>query len=165
MRDGAWDTGFIPHAPCLIPHAHPDMIQRPQTVYLFLGAGFLALFAALTFEWLPGLASMSTAYAPITAAAAVLAAVVALVAVFLYKDRKRQRTVIGAAQVLALLALVPLLAGLFLSTPDAPAVAPDAGYGPYLLALVPLVAFILLRMARRGVDRDIATIRSMDRLR
>lgn len=141
------------------------MIQRPQSLYLVLGAGLLAVFAALTFEWVPGLASMSAAYAPLTAAAAVLAAIVALVAVFLYKDRKRQRRVIGVAQVLALLALVPLLAGLFLSTPDAPAVEPAAGYGPYLIALVPLVAFVLLRMARRGVDRDIATIRSMDRLR
>ena len=141
------------------------MIQRPQTLFLILGAGFLAVFAALTFEWLPGLATMSAVYAPLTATAAVLAAVVALAAVFLYKARKRQRAVVGVAQALALLSLVPLLAGLFLSTPDAPAVAPEAGYGPYLIALVPLVAFILLRMARRGVDRDIATIRSMDRLR
>ncbi len=141
------------------------MIQRPQTVFLFLGAALLVTFAALTFTWLPGVAADMGVYAPISMGAAAVAAIVALVAVFLYKDRKRQRSVIGIAQVLALVALVPFLAGLFLGTPAAPGAVDGVPTEAYLVAVMPLVAFVLLRMARRGVDRDIATIRSMDRLR
>ncbi len=140
------------------------MLQRPQTIYLLLGAALLAVFVALGHVWSPG---VSGVYPWLGAAAyglAVLAAVVALGAVFVYKDRARQRTVIGAAQVLDLLLVLPLLVGLYSTTSDATAAGGEA-YESYLVALVPLVAYVLLRMARRGVDRDIATVRSMDRLR
>lgn len=159
-----------PHPASPIPLPTPHMIQRPQTVFLLLGAALLVAFAALTFTWLPGVARGLGLYAPLSMGAAALAAAVALVAVFLYKDRARQRTVIGAAQALALVALVPFLAGLFIGSAE-PATAADGmlvmgpPVGAYLVAVMPLVAFVLLRMARRGVDRDIATIRSMDRLR
>lgn len=146
------------------------MIQRIQTVYLLLGGAMLAIFAALGGIWSPGLAAVASWLPAVTYALAVLAALVALGAVFLYKDRKRQRTVIGYAQWLSLLVLIPLLVGLFASTttPDVDAsgaVEPIGLYGRYLVALAPLVAYVLLRMARRGVDRDIAKVRSMDRIR
>lgn len=146
------------------------MIQRIQTVYLLLGAAMLAVFAALGGIWAPGLDRVAMWLPAVTYALAVLAALVALGSVFLYKDRKRQRAVIGYALWLALLTLVPLLVGLFASTPQpdlgaSGAVEPLGLYGRYLVALAPLVAFVLLRMARRGVDRDISTIRSMDRIR
>ncbi len=140
------------------------MIQRPQTVFLLLGAALLVLFAALTFTWLPGVATLGDGYSTATLVVAVLAAVVALGAVFLYKDRARQRTVIGVGQGLALAAAVPVLVGLYAAQPVG-AAPTEAAAVPYLAALMPLAAFVLLRMARRGVDRDIATIRSMDRLR
>ena len=141
------------------------MIQRSQTVFLLLGAALLVAFAALALAWMPGVAAVSDAYTTATTVVAALAAVVALGAVFLYKDRVRQRTVIGVAQGLALAAVVPLLVGLFLDTPEPAAAVSEATAAPYLVALLPLAAYVLLRMARRGVDRDIATIRSMDRLR
>ena len=146
------------------------MIQRIQTVYLLLGGALLAVFAALGGVWAPGLARVAAWLTPVTYALAVLGALVALGAVFLYKDRTRQRTVVGYAMWLSLLVLVPLLVGLFASTPQpdvdaSGAVEPIGLYGRYLVALAPLVAFVLLRMARRGVDRDIATVRSMDRIR
>ena len=86
----------------------------------------------------------------------------------LYKNRSGQRRAIGIAQWICLASLVPLLVGLFGSSQtvgDAIPADPLGLYGRYLVALAPLVAFVFLRMARRGVDRDIATIRSMDRLR
>ena len=142
------------------------MIQRPQTVFLLLGAALLVLFAALTYTWLPGVATLGAGYSTATLIVATLAAVVALGAVFLYKDRARQRTVIGVGQGLALAAAVPILVGLFAAQPEGVAGAPSEAMAvPYLVALVPLTAFVLLRMARRGVDRDIATVRSRDRLR
>jgi hypothetical protein len=140
------------------------MIQRPQTVFLFIGAALLVAFAALTYTWLPGVATLGSPYSGLTVAFAVAAAVVALVAIFLYKDRKRQRTVIGWAQGLALTTVIPILAGLLVGQPEVGAVTEETA-APYLAALIPFAAYVMLRMARRGVDRDIATIRSMDRLR
>ncbi|HEX9952426.1 MAG TPA: DUF4293 family protein [Rubricoccaceae bacterium] len=141
------------------------MIQRPQTVFLLLGAALLVAFAALALAWLPGVATVTGVYETATTVVAALAAVVALGAVFLYKDRPRQRRVIGIAQVLALVSVVPLLVGLFQAAPGAEDALMEETAGPYLVALLPIVAYVLLRMARRGVDRDIATVRSMDRLR
>ena len=51
--------------------------------------------------------------------------------------------------------------------------APDAGaafdfaapVGYYLVALQPIVAYVLLRMARQRVTADIEVVRSMDRIR
>lgn len=150
------------------------MLQRSQTVYLLLAAGLLVTLVALGDVWTPAVGADLAWLGSATYALAVVAAVVALGAVFLYKDRKRQRTVIGYAQWLDLAVLVPLLVGLFAAAPDSSAAAADSAagsadaiglYGRYLVALIPLVAYVLLRMARSGVDRDIATVRSMDRLR
>jgi hypothetical protein len=46
----------------------------------------------------------------------------------------------------------------------------DVALGPastsvYLTLLMPIVAYVFLRLARRGVEKDIALVRSMDRLR
>ena len=153
-------TARLPRAP---------MLQRSQTVFLLSGAMFLVAFVALGSAWSPGVAAVATWMPGVAYALGVAAAVVALGAVFLYKDRPRQRRVIGVVQILSLLTLVPLLVGLFGSTPPDAATAgePSAGTdaGRYLVGLMPLIAYILLRMARRGVDRDIAVVRSMDRIR
>lgn len=146
------------------------MLQRPQTVYLLLGGALLVVFVGLGHVWGPGVTGTYPWLGPVTYTLAVAAAVVALGAVFLYKDRARQRAAIGAAQWLDLALLIPVLVGLYTTTPtvagDAASGAGAGGpYGSYLVALVPLVAYVLLRMARRGVDRDIATVRSMDRIR
>ena len=144
------------------------MLQRSQTVYLLLAAGLLVLLFALGHVWTPSVESVSPTLGKLIYGLTAAAATVALGAVFLYKDRKRQRTVIGYAQWIALAVLVPLLVGLFAASPDSSASgsADVVGlYGRYLVALIPLVAYGLLRMARGGVDRDIATVRSMDRLR
>lgn len=140
------------------------MIQRPQSIYLLLGAALLAAFVALGHVWSPGVSGMYPWLGTVTYVLAVLTAAVALGAIFLYKDRARQRRVIGAAQALDLLLVLPLLVGLYSTTSDA-TVAEGTAYESYLVALVPLVAYVLLRMARSGVDRDISTVRSMDRLR
>jgi hypothetical protein len=147
------------------------MLQRPQSVYLLAGAALLAVFVGLGYVWEPSVTAAYPWLGPAAYALAVATAVAALVAVFQYKDRPRQRTTIGVAQLLDLALLLPLLVGLFSTTPPGPDVpAPGSEdafglYGRYLVALVPIVAYALLRMARRGVDRDIATVRSMDRIR
>ena len=137
------------------------MIQRPQTLYLLIGAFLLVLFFALSGAWVDGVAVAAPWLGTVAYALAALSAVVALVAVFLYKTRERQRTVIGVAMWMVLVLVLVVAVGLFLAqqTPIAGAEA------RYLAALLPLGAYVSLRMARRGVQKDVDLVRSMDRLR
>lgn len=140
------------------------MIQRIQSLYLLFGAALVVLFLLFGAAWQDTLGAV---YAWLTPAALVLgglAALAALVAVFFYKDRALQRKITLAAQwlVLALvLALVGALAAVSLN--DEAALVADASL--YLSLLAPLVAYVMLRLARRGIEKDIALVRSMDRLR
>lgn len=138
------------------------MIQRLQTLYLTIGALLLALFVAVGGTWseaigdaLPWLGTLGYVLAGVTA-------LVALVAVALYKDRERQRQVIAAAQWLDLALVAVVLVGLYLAFDSS---LPTAPVGYYFVAMLPIVAYVLLRMARQRVVRDIETVRSMDRIR
>lgn len=138
------------------------MIQRIQTLYLALAALLLALFVGLAGGWVGAIAADSAWLGWLGYGLAVVTAVVALVAVGLYKNRALQRRVIYAAQWLDLALVVVVLAGLFVVTdPD----APTAPVGLYLVALQPIVAYIFLRLARQRVTADIEVVKSMDRLR
>ena len=138
------------------------MIQRIQTFYLVAGALLLALFVALADGWAsaiaPDLAWLRTAGYVL----AVVTAAVALGAVALFKNRELQRRVILWAQWLDLVLVVVVLVGLYLRSDSS---GPTAPVGLYLVALQPLVAYVLLRMARQRVTRDIEVVRSMDRIR
>lgn len=138
------------------------MIQRIQTLYLAAGALLLALFVALGDGWASQIAEEQAWLGMTGYGLAVLTAVVALVAVALYKNRNLQRQVILAAQWLDLILVVVVLAGLYLSTESS---APTAPVGLYLVALQPVAAYVLLRLARQRVVADIEVVRSMDRLR
>lgn len=138
------------------------MIQRIQTFYLVAGALLLALFVALADGWASAIADDVAWLGTAGYALAVVTAVVALVAVGLYKNRELQRRVILWAQWLDLLLVVVVLVGLYVTGDSS---APMAPVGLYLVALQPLVAYVLLRMARQRVIRDIEMVRSMDRIR
>ena len=138
------------------------MIQRIQTFYLVAGALLLALFVALADGWASAIAEDVAWLGTAGYALAVVTAVVALVAVGLYKNRELQRRVILWAQWLDLLLVVVVLVGLYVTGDSS---APTAPVGLYLVALQPLVAYVLLRMARQRVIRDIEMVRSMDRIR
>lgn len=144
------------------------MWQRPQTIYL-LSAGLLLVLVVLLGDLLAGSARTSAPWlGAVTYGLAAATAAGALIAVALFKDRARQRRVIGVVQWMDLGLVGAVLAGLALD-PGVPVEAGEAattsGAGRYLVALAPLVAYAFLRMARRGVDRDVAAVRSMDRLR
>ena len=146
-------------------HFSRSMIQRIQSVYLVLGA--LALLALLLIDaiWNGAAAQSQSWFAPAVLILGGLAALVALVAVFLYKDRERQHKVIILAQGLTVLHLIALYLGLFLA--DALYVRTSSGIDvAMLIALVlPLAAYIFFLLARRGVKKDIELVKSMDRLR
>ena len=138
------------------------MIQRIQTLYLVLAALLLALFVGLAGGWAETIADDSAWLGWLGYGLAVVTAFVALAAVGLFKDRPLQRRVIYAAQWLDLALVVVVLAGLFVVTDPEAATVP---VGLYLVALQPVVAYVLLRMARQRVTADIEVVKSMDRLR
>ena len=138
------------------------MIQRIQSLYLVAAALLLALFAALGDTWATAIAEDYPWLGTVGMVLAVVTAITALVSVALYKDRPQQRKVILAAQWLDLALVVVVLVGLYLAFGSDTFTAP-VGY--YLVALQPIAAYVLLRMARQRVTADIEVVRSMDRLR
>lgn len=138
------------------------MIQRIQTLYLVAGALLLALFVALGDTWAAQIAGELRWLGALGYALAGVTALVALVSVALYKDRPLQRRVIYAAQWLDLALVVVVLVGFYLAF-DSDAFQAPVGY--YLVALQPVAAYLLLRMARQRVTADIEVVRSMDRIR
>ena len=138
------------------------MIQRIQTLYLVAGALLLALFVALGDTWAEAIAGELRWLGALGYALAGVTALVALVSVALYKNRQLQRRVIYAAQWLDLVLIVVVLVGFYLAFDSDDFVAPVSYY---LVALQPIVAYLLLRMARQRVTADIEVVRSMDRIR
>lgn len=138
------------------------MIQRIQTLYLVAGALLLALFVALGDTWAAAIVEEQRWLGTLGYALAGVTALVALVSVALFRNRALQRRVIYAAQWLDLALIVVVLVGFYI-TFDSGAFEAPAGY--YLIALQPIAAYILLRMARQKVTADIEVVRSMDRIR
>lgn len=140
------------------------MIQRIQSLYLLFGAALVVLFLVLGEAWQTTLAPAYPWLTPTALVVGGLAALASLVAVFFYKDRGTQRKIILAAQWLNL-ALVVVLLGSLLALGLGDETGVVVGPSVYLVLLLPLVAYVMLRLARRGVEKDIALVRSMDRLR
>lgn len=141
------------------------MIQRIQSVYLLAGALLLVLFAALGEAWLSVVGTAFPWLTPLAYGLTGLSALTALISVFLYKQRDLQAKVILGAQWLTL-ALVFVLAVTFamLSFRTGEELS-AAGITGLMVLLLPVVAYVCLSLARRGVKKDIALVRSMDRLR
>ena len=140
------------------------MIQRIQTVYLVLGA--VALGALLFFDLIwRGAATGQGWFTPAVVVFDGLAVAVALGAVFLYKNRPRQRQVILFAQILTVLLLLVFCGGLYLADALYIRTAQGLDVGTLTALLLPIVAYVLFLLARRGVEKDIKLIESMDRLR
>lgn len=137
------------------------MIQRIQTLYLVAGALLLAFFVGIQSRWNGLFAGDFAVLGTVVTVLAVVAALLALVAVGLYKNRALQRRVVTWAQWADLLVVAGFLAGVLIVVQS----AGEVPSGAVLAAIAPVVAYVLLRMARAGVDRDIATVRSMDRIR
>ena len=138
------------------------MLQRLQTIYLALGALLLALFVGVGDTWASAIGDEVGWLGTLAYVLAGVTALVALVAVALYKNRALQARVILAAQWLDLALVLSVLVGLYLAFDSD---APTAPVGYYLVAMLPVVAYVLLRMARQRVARDIERVRSMDRIR
>jgi hypothetical protein len=141
------------------------MIQRIQSVYLFLAS--LAFGSEYLFReiWTGPAATEVSWFLPVTMALFAVAAAGSFVVIFMYANRDRQRRFIFYLQLFALLTIVVLLYGLFTSG-DFPGISAQPVDVLDILAVVmPFVAYGLLYAARKGVEKDIRLIESMDRLR
>lgn len=139
------------------------MIQRIQTVYLVLGAVLLGA-APFAGQLTTQPAAAAAWFAPSVGGAVALACVAALVSIFLYSNRSRQRLVVIGAQVLTVVAVGAGFAGRKLVEPAQVDAIGLSSEGWMILAL-PAAAYVLLWLARRAIDRDTALVRSMDRIR
>ena len=141
------------------------MIQRIQTVYLALGAVALVGLLFTGVLWDGAAASAQGWFTPVVVALAGVSAAIAVGAIFLFKDRPKQRKVVILAQLVTVVLMVSLFGGLYLA--DALYIRTTQGVDVTMLItlLLPLVAYLLFLLARRAVAKDIELVRSVDRLR
>jgi hypothetical protein len=142
------------------------MIQRIQTVYLFLGALALAALGLFDAPWSSAAAATYAWFVPSLIGLVVLAAGTAIWAIFLYENRKTQRSVVVGVQVCTVVLAALLYGGLYLTSELTFRGAQGAvDWGNAAMLAMPIVAYLLFYLARRGIDHDIELVKSMDRLR
>lgn len=141
------------------------MIQRIQSVYLLLAS--LAFGSQYLFRdiWTGPAATDVSWFLPVTMALFAAAAAGSFVVIFMYANRARQRRFILGLQAFAVVTIIVLLYGLW-SAGDLPGIsAQPVGVFDVIALLMPFVAYAMLYMARRNVEKDIELVESMDRLR
>jgi len=141
------------------------MIQRIQTVYLIAGALVIACIYLLDEIWLGPSAVGQSWFTAVTLGIFGICVVGALLAVFLYKDRKRQRSVVVLLQIFTLLGLGTLFTGEYLGGTLPFIGAQSEGNEEAIGIGLAVLGYGLFYLARRSIDKDIELIRSVDRLR
>lgn len=141
------------------------MIQRPQTLFLVLGALALGALGLFDVPWSGAAARQSAWFVPSLLGLVVVTAVLAIGAIFLYEDqarRKTQRTVVVGVQILTLLLAGVLYVGLYRAGTLAFTGPAGILWGRSTVLLLPIVAYVLFRLARRGIDKDIERVERME---
>jgi hypothetical protein len=141
------------------------MIQRIQTVYLFLGALALAALGAFDMPWNSQAATTYAWFSPSLIGLMVATAGGALGAIFLYDNRTTQRTVVVTVQVGTLLLAGVLYGGLYMTAELTFGTGQGVEWGRTVALALPILAYALFFLARWGIDHDIELVESMDRLR
>ena len=153
------------------------MIQRIQSVYLFvtavltvclfvlpyvaIGNAFL-MFNVTVFRLSPEVPGMqATTMLPLTAIT-LCAAVLCLIAIFMYGNRTRQMKVVKLNIVLQAVLLIGMVAYLFgiKNTMGA-----SVTFSPKFAFAFPVISIVLLFLAYRGIKADDDLVKSADRLR
>lgn len=141
------------------------MIQRIQTVYLFLGA--LAVVALGFFEspWSSTAAAQFSWFLPSLIALMVVTAGGGIGAIFLYQQRETQRKVVVGVQLLTVCLAGVLYGGLYGTEELVVRGTRGIDWSKSIMLVLPLVAYVFFLLARRGIEHDIALVESMDRIR
>ena len=141
------------------------MIQRVQTVYLFLGALALAALGLFELPWESAAAATHVWFVPSLIGLTGLTVGTALWAIFLYNNRQGQRSVVVGVQIGTVLVAGVLYGGLYLTSELTFGGTGSVDWGRISALSIPILAYLLFYLARRGIDRDIELVKSMDRLR
>lgn len=140
------------------------MIQRIQSLYLLLAA--LCFFVLLMLDLPYGSPAAADAwFTPFVMIGAVLLGLASLGSILLYKNREQQLRVINGVQLAAVAFLIVFFGGLYFAG-DLHFQRGGATDAEKVVSLfLPILGYVMLFLARRGVAADIALVRSMDRLR
>ncbi len=141
------------------------MIQRIQTVYLLLGILVLGAIGFFDVPWSGRAASQFSWFVPSLIGLLVVTVGTALGAIFLYNRRKTQRRVVIGVQILTLLLAGVLYVGLYLARTLTFTGPNGILWSRTITLLLPIFAYGLFLLARRGIESDIELVKSMDRIR
>ena len=141
------------------------MIQRIQTVYLFLGALALGGIAFFDVPWNDPATRQFAWFVPTLIGLMAVTIVTALGSIFLYDRRKTQRTVVYGVQLLSIAFAGVLYGGLYAAGTLTFTGPTGVLWGRSAVLVLPIVAYALFRLARRGIESDIDLVESMDRIR
>ena len=147
------------------------MIQRIQSLWLFLAAmcnGLLFLFPLYRFNrpvgavYAPWQYESVRSHLPLLITACVIT-ILPLASIFFFKDRKTQKSMVWVSVV----SISAFLGVLFMRISNLKNSSPAPANFEYVIpgVLVVFAALIFLILAMRGIKRDEALIRSLDRLR
>lgn len=138
------------------------VIQRLQSLYLFIGAVLMVVFL-----FIPMATTDASAEAirpkdfPVYMILNVVIALIMFIAIFMYKNPKKQKMV--AMMSILLIAASAVTGGLLLFGPNAPqGIVKIEWFGGVMLLMITLALVIA---ARRGITRDIKLLSSYDRIR
>jgi len=135
------------------------MIQRIQTVYLTLVALITGLAINYLSLWTVGDKVLYYKDEILFLVPALLSSVLALLTIFLYKNRQNQFVSVRLLLLINLI-LLGLLLYRLLNLPGEPS-GTEKGIG----LLVPIVSIVLLFLANRAIRKDEELVKSVDRLR
>lgn len=141
------------------------MIQRIQSVYLFLGALALSVLFFIDMPWESLAASRFSWFVPALIGLLAVGIATALWAIFLYQNRQMQRTVVVGVQICTLCLAATLYGGLYLTAELTFVGSEGVQWGRFTSLSLPIVAYVFFFLARRGIDHDIELVESMDRIR
>lgn len=141
------------------------MIQRKQSIFLLLAGVCLAVFLALSAAWTVGPITALSWFSTTAYILGGMTAVVAFAGILLYKQRPQQQRVVTIAQWLDLALIAVVVVALGLTFQDTDAGPPAEWLLTYWSLTLPVLAYVFIWLAKRGIAADIALVKSMDRLR
>lgn len=140
------------------------VLQRWQTVFLFLGAVCMVLFTFMPFASVnidAQVAQLHPKDYPVYLVLNLLTAVILLIAIFKYRNLKQQKKVTLLS--ILLICCSAVTGGFLLFGPNAPQSAVELVWAGGILLLV--AALICALAAYRGISKDQRTLSSYDRIR
>jgi hypothetical protein len=141
------------------------MIQRIQSAYLLLGAGALVAVPFLDIISSGAAAQAYGWYRPVITALDIVIVVSLFASILLFRNRSLQVRIVSLIQLGIIVLAAGTYGGLYLAG-SLQLVDSGADRGAVWTAVVlPVVAYVAIALARRAIQKDIALVRSMDRLR